>query len=132
MTGKECKTNNLAFLDDLRTKYADQPTFIQAVEEMALNLLPLFEDADLGDFYKRSFLALAEPERIISFRVPWEDDNGHIHYNRGWRVEFSRYGKCFKYEQHNPAQAIFTYHSTFHSSSASSVHTRVDFGSILQ
>lgn len=91
MGGKECNTNDLAFLNDLRTKYANQPTFIQAVEEMASNLIPLFEDPNLGDLYKRSFVALAEPERTISFRVPWEDDQGKIHYNRGWRVEFSRY-----------------------------------------
>jgi glutamate dehydrogenase (NADP+) len=89
MGGKECNTNDLSFLIDLRSKYENQPTFIQAVEEMALNLLPLFEDATHGDLYKRSFLAIAEPERIISFRVPWEDDNGKIHYNRGWRIEFS-------------------------------------------
>lgn len=98
MNGQECNTKDLSFLNDLRTKYANQPTFIQAVEEMASNLLPLFEDPKLGDLYKRSFVALAEPERTISFRVPWEDDKGKIHYNRGWRVEFSRYVRnaCFR------------------------------------
>lgn len=34
-------------------------------------------------------MILTEPERIISFKVPWEDDDGVLQYNRGWRVEFS-------------------------------------------
>lgn len=82
-------TNELDFLDDLREKYSHQPTFLQAVEEMAMALLPLFQDEKNGSFYRRAFLAMTEPERTISFRVPWEDDNGNIQFNRGWRVEFS-------------------------------------------
>ena len=62
----------------------------QSVEEIALSLLPLFADPEHGAFYKRAFVAMTEPERTISFRVPWEDDQGQMHYNRGWRVEFSR------------------------------------------
>ena len=88
MTDAECKT--LSFLDDLRRKYTHQPTFLQAVEEMALSLVDLFQDPVQGDFYKRAFLLMAEPERIISFRVPWMDDQGRLQHNRGWRVEFSR------------------------------------------
>lgn len=79
---------DLDFLDDLRRKYPHQPTFLQAVEEMALALSDLFDGPD-GDFYQRAFLAMAEPERIIAFRVSWVDDNGKIRFNRGWRVQFS-------------------------------------------
>jgi len=82
---------NLDFLNDLKAKYAHQPTFLQAVEEMALSLAGLFEDPEKGDFYKRAFLAMAEPERAISFRVTWMDDKGNMQVNRGFRVEFSRY-----------------------------------------
>jgi len=79
----------LTFLDDLKKKYHYQPTFLQAVEEMALSLKPLFKDPDQGEFYKRAFLIIAEPERIISFRIPWTNDEGTMRINRGWRVEFS-------------------------------------------
>ncbi len=78
----------LAFLRDLESKYSHQPTFLQAVQEMATSLQPLF-DKDPSGFYQRAFLTMAEPERIISFRVPWVDDDGIQHINRGWRVEFS-------------------------------------------
>ena len=56
---------------------------------MALAVEPLFEEPENGAFYKKAFLYLTEPERIISFHVPWEDDEGNQHVNRGWRVEFS-------------------------------------------
>ena len=87
--GEECE-NRFPFLDDLRRNYAHQPTFLQAVEEMAINLAPLFADPTDGEFYRRAFLVMTEPERTISFRVPWEDDEGNMRYNRGWRVEFNR------------------------------------------
>jgi glutamate dehydrogenase (NADP+) len=69
--------------------------FLQSVEEIALSLLPLFDDPKNGEFYKRAFVATTEPERVVSFRVPWEDDNGTLHFNRGWRIEFSRYVRHF-------------------------------------
>eukprot|EP00429_Kryptoperidinium_foliaceum_P010494 CAMPEP_0176002362 /NCGR_PEP_ID=MMETSP0120_2-20121206/606_1 /TAXON_ID=160619 /ORGANISM="Kryptoperidinium foliaceum, Strain CCMP 1326" /LENGTH=446 /DNA_ID=CAMNT_0017334945 /DNA_START=497 /DNA_END=1837 /DNA_ORIENTATION=+ len=77
------------FLDDLKKKYEYQPVFLQSVNEIAHSLTPLFEDKEMGEFYKRAFLAMTEPERIIAFRVPWEDDDGNMRFNRGWRVEFS-------------------------------------------
>jgi glutamate dehydrogenase (NADP+) len=76
-----------AILADLRKKYAHQPTFLQAISEMATALQDLFES---DDFYLRAFSVMVEPERTISFRVPWMADNGTMQYNRGWRVEFSR------------------------------------------
>lgn len=83
----DCKID---LLGDLREKYAHQPTFLQAVEEMSLSLQVLFTDPEQGEFYQRAFLAMTEPERTISFRVTWEDDAGVMHFNRGWRVEFNR------------------------------------------
>lgn len=50
---------------------------------------PLFNDPEKGEFYKRAFILMTEPERTISFRVSWEDDSGNLIYNRGWRVEFN-------------------------------------------
>lgn len=77
------------FLDPLRRRYAHQPVFLQAVEEMAKSVTPLFEDEVNGGFYKRAFLVMTEPERTISFRVLWQDDRGDMQCNRGWRVEFN-------------------------------------------
>lgn len=76
-------------LEDLQNKYAHQPTYLQAVQEMARSLEPLFQHPINGHQYQKAFKILTEPERIISFKVPWEDDDGVLHINRGWRVEFS-------------------------------------------
>jgi len=86
-SGHVCDSTTLEFLEDLRRKYPHQPTFLQAVEEMARSVSDLLDDP----FYRRCFEIMTEPERTISFRVPWTDDQGHMRYNRGWRVEFSRY-----------------------------------------
>lgn len=79
----------LSFLDDLHRKYPHQPTFLQAVEEMALSLVDLFQNPEQGEFYKKAFITMTEPERMISFRVSWMDDAGNLQINRGWRVEFN-------------------------------------------
>jgi len=78
-----------SLLEDLKSKYQHQPVFLQAVEEMAVAIEPLFNDPEKGEFYKRAFILMTEPERTISFRVSWEDDSGNLIYNRGWRVEFN-------------------------------------------
>jgi len=59
----DCSSSRVGLLADLRRKYEHQPIFLQAVEEMALSLEPLFYDTDRGDFYKRAFLIMVEPER---------------------------------------------------------------------
>lgn len=74
------------FLSDLKQKYAHQPTFLQAVDEMALSIQDLLEE---DEFYCHAFQVMVEPERTISFRVPWMDDQGKMQCNRGWRVEFN-------------------------------------------
>jgi len=79
-----------SFLQDLRQKYDHQPVFLQSVNEIVHSLRPLFENPEKGEFYQRAFIVMTEPERTISFRIPWEDDTGNMRYNRGWRVEFSR------------------------------------------
>ena len=63
--------------------------FHQAVKEV-LDSLALVIDAHEEEYRKMALLErLTEPERIISFRVPWVDDNGQVQVNRGFRVQFS-------------------------------------------
>jgi glutamate dehydrogenase (NADP+) len=62
--------------------------FHQAVKEILDSLVPVFEKHPK---YKAAGILerLVEPERMITFRVPWVDDNGKVHVNRGFRVQFS-------------------------------------------
>lgn len=63
--------------------------FHQAVKEV-LDSLALVIDAHEEEYRKMALLErLTEPERIISFRVPWVDDNGQVQVNKGFRVQFS-------------------------------------------
>ncbi|MDO4895801.1 MAG: NADP-specific glutamate dehydrogenase [Moraxella sp.] len=68
--------------------YAHQPEFIQAVKEVAMTIEKVYADNPKFEEYK-VFERLCEPDRIISFRVNWEDDKGEVQVNRGWRVQFS-------------------------------------------
>lgn len=77
-----------ALQDSIHTKDANQPEFLQAIDEFFANLTPFLEkhpeilDNNLLDL-------LTEPERIIQFRVPWQDDEGNFRVNRGYRVQFN-------------------------------------------
>ncbi len=65
-----------------------EPEFQQAVQEVLESLEPLLE---CHPEYEKSGVieAFVEPERFISFRVPWYDDNGKLQINRGYRVQFN-------------------------------------------
>ena len=75
-------------LEDLKAKNAHEAEFIQAATEVLETLEPAL---DAHPEYEENAILerLVEPERIISFRVPWTDDEGKVHVNRGYRVEFN-------------------------------------------
>lgn len=75
-------------LEQTAQKNSHEPEYIQAVEEVLTSIEPVI-DAH-GDYEKIALLErMVEPERIISFRVPWVDDNGQVQVNRGYRVQFN-------------------------------------------
>ncbi len=75
-------------LEQVKEKNAGQPEFIQAVTEVLGTLEPVFEKHP--EYEKAGLLErLVEPERAIMFRVPWVDDKGAVHVNRGMRVQFN-------------------------------------------
>lgn len=75
-------------IDRVVKKNPNEPEFIQAVTEV-LNSLRLVVESD--EKYQNEALLerIVEPERIVMFRVPWVDDNGKVHVNRGFRVQFN-------------------------------------------
>lgn len=74
--------------NQVKEKNADQPEFIQAVEEVLESLRPVIEAHP--EYEKQAILErLVEPERTLMFKVPWMDDNGQVQVNRGFRVQFS-------------------------------------------
>lgn len=77
-----------AFMERLVAKNPSQPEFIQAVHEVAESVMPIIESTPA---YRKARLLerLVEPERIIIFRVPWVDDRGEVHVNRGFRIEMN-------------------------------------------
>ncbi|MCD6245965.1 NADP-specific glutamate dehydrogenase [candidate division WOR-3 bacterium] len=75
-------------LEDLRNRYPWEKEFLQAVTEVLDSLSYIVEKEP--KYEKHAILErIVEPERVILFRVPWTDDNGKIHVNRGYRVQFN-------------------------------------------
>jgi len=75
-------------LENVRKRNANEPEFLQAVQEVLESLEPVVAARPILE-KERILDRITEPERMIVFRVPWEDDKGVFHVNRGFRVEFS-------------------------------------------
>ncbi|HCQ91224.1 MAG TPA: NADP-specific glutamate dehydrogenase, partial [Clostridium sp.] len=75
-------------LENVKKRNSSEPEFIQAVEEVLHSLGPVLENHP--EYIKANILErFCEPERQIMFKVPWTDDNGDVHVNRGFRVQFN-------------------------------------------
>jgi glutamate dehydrogenase (NADP+) len=74
------------FMEGVKKRNPHQPEFVQAVEEVAEDIFDFIEDKE--DYHSEQILRrIAEPDRVVSFRVCWEDDNGNVRVQRGYRVQ---------------------------------------------
>ncbi|MDA9669039.1 NADP-specific glutamate dehydrogenase [bacterium] len=76
------------FLSWVKETNPGESEFLQAVEEVAEAILPMLDDHPRFNNMK-ILERMVEPERVISFRVPWLDDNGNVQINRGYRIEMN-------------------------------------------
>ena len=77
-----------AFLDEVSQRNQNEPEFMQAVTEVAENVIPYIVEHDI--YYGQNILMrMVEPERVVSFRVAWIDDQEEIRVNRGYRVQMN-------------------------------------------
>ena len=77
-----------AFLDEVGQRNQNEPEFMQAVTEVAENVIPYIVQHDI--YYGQNILMrMVEPERVVSFRVAWIDDQEEIRVNRGYRVQMN-------------------------------------------
>ncbi|MGB0402946.1 MAG: NADP-specific glutamate dehydrogenase [Salibacteraceae bacterium] len=76
------------FMESIKVRNGHEPEFLQAVKEVAETVIPFIEE---NPKYKTAKILerIAEPERAITFRVPWIDDKGDIQINRGYRIEMN-------------------------------------------
>ena len=76
------------FMEGLKKRNPGETEFHQAVQEVADSLMPYILDHSK---YKDAQILerMTEPDRIVIFRVTWEDDEGNIRANRAWRVQFN-------------------------------------------
>ena len=76
------------FISEVNARNQNEPEFMQAVKEVAENVIPYIVQNDI--YYGQNILLrIAEPERVISFRVAWIDDKEEIQVNRGYRIEMN-------------------------------------------
>lgn len=74
------------FIAGVERRNPGQPEFVQAVHEVAQDIFEFMADKPL--YHEAQILRrIAEPDRVISFRVCWQDDQGNIRVQRGWRVQ---------------------------------------------
>ena len=76
------------FISEVNARNQNEPEFMQAVTEVAENVIPYIVKHDI--YYGQNILLrIAEPERVVSFRVAWIDDKEEIQVNRGYRIEMN-------------------------------------------
>lgn len=74
------------FMEGVKKRNPGQPEFVQAVQEVAMDIFDFMEDKE--EYHSAQILRrIAEPDRVVSFRVCWEDDNHNIRVQRGYRVQ---------------------------------------------
>ena len=74
------------FIEGVRKRNPGQDEFVQAVCDVAQDIIPFVSDHP--EYHDAEILRrIAEPDRIVSFRVCWEDDGGNVRVERGWRVQ---------------------------------------------
>ncbi|PQJ76829.1 NADP-specific glutamate dehydrogenase [Polaribacter glomeratus] len=76
------------FMEMVKKRNNHEPEFLQAVQEVAETVIPYITNHDIYNG-KNILLRMVEPERLISFRVSWVDDNGDIQVNRGYRIQMN-------------------------------------------
>ncbi len=77
-----------SFLEKIEAKNPHEPEFLQAVREVAETIIPFI--ADNPKYQNKNILeSMCEPERVIMFRVPWQDDEGKRQINRGFRIQMN-------------------------------------------
>ena len=77
-----------SFLDEVGKKNQNEPEFMQAVTEVAETVIPYIYQNEI--YYGQNILLrMVEPERVVSFRVAWIDDQEEIRVNRGYRIEMN-------------------------------------------
>lgn len=75
-------------LQRLEAKYPGELEYLQAVKEVLVSIKDVYQQHP--EFERVKLIErLVEPERMITFRVPWVDDNGEVHVNTGYRVQFN-------------------------------------------
>jgi glutamate dehydrogenase (NADP+) len=76
------------FMTGLKKRNPGEPEFHQAVQEVAETLIP-YIDANPAYRDAQILERMTEPDRVVIFRVTWEDDAGNVRVNRAWRVQFN-------------------------------------------
>ena len=83
------------YMEGVKKRNPGESEFVQAVHEVASTVFPYISAKPI--YHEMQILErMAEPERVVSFRVPWTDDDGNIRTNRGWRVQFNSASGPFK------------------------------------
>ena len=88
------------FLSQVSQKNQNEPEFMQAVTEVAETVIPYIVTQEI--YYGQNILLrMVEPERVVSFRVAWIDDNEEIQVNRGYRI-------CLLYTSPSPRDGLLS------------------------